>query len=41
MNPKLEAFVEQVQDFWLDMNDHVRGLIIGLVAGFILGAVIF
>ncbi len=41
MNPKVEAFFEKVSEFWSDLNDHVRGLIVGLVCGFILGAFLF
>ena len=41
MNPKVEAFLETAKDWWLDLADVYRGLLVGLIAGFVLGALIF
>ena len=41
VNPRVEAFFQSAVEWWSDLNDHVRGLIVGLVCGFILGAFLF
>lgn len=41
MREKAEAFWEAVRVWWSELNDHVRGLIVGLVGGMILGALLF
>ena len=41
MNPKVEAFLETAANWWLDLADVYRGLLVGLIAGFVLGALIF
>lgn len=41
MNPKVEAFFQSAVEWWSDLNDHIRGLIVGLACGLILGAFLF
>ena len=41
MNPKIEAAIESISDWWFDLSPHVQGILIGSVFGFVIGAIVF